>query len=170
MKSHDTPRERGCGIVPLSGPARRKIPDALFFRPREQLVLRLKSPAAVRPVAVKGQVQFQTVWQQLHGTCELLGPGAEGPEHGGGVRAQGHGIRACSGRQRPVGMRAVSSSTPWLQGRCPVQDPGDQGVGTRRWSSSNQFWTKMISGGASVPVVAAAAGWIITNRPSGATS
>ena len=34
--------------------------------------------------------------QELHGTCELLGPVAEGPEHGGGVSAQGHGIRTCS--------------------------------------------------------------------------
>ena len=78
--------------MPLSAPALRKIPDALFFRPREQLVLRLKRPAAVRPVAVEGQVDFQAVWQQLHGTCELLGGLAEGPEHGGGVRAPGHGV------------------------------------------------------------------------------
>ncbi len=34
---------------------------------------------------------------------------AEGPEHGGGVSAPGHGLRAC---QRSVGTRAVSSSTP----------------------------------------------------------
>ncbi len=64
-------------------------PQDRFFRPSQQLVLRLKSPAAVRPVAVEGQVEFQAVWQKLHGTCELLGAVAEGPEHGGGVSAQG---------------------------------------------------------------------------------
>ncbi len=77
----------------MSAPALRKIPDALFFRPRQQLILRLKSPAAVRPVAVEGQVEFQAVWQQLHGTCELLGAVAERPEHGGGISRQGHGVR-----------------------------------------------------------------------------
>ncbi len=49
----------------VSAPALGKIPDALFFRPRQQLVLRLKSPAAVRPVAVKSQVEVQAVWQKL---------------------------------------------------------------------------------------------------------
>ncbi len=80
----------------MSAPALGKIPDALFLRPSQQLVLRLKSPAAVRPVAVKGQVEFQAVGQKLHGTRELLGPVAEGPEHGGGVSAQRHGVRARS--------------------------------------------------------------------------
>ncbi len=45
--------------------ALRKIPAALFFRPRQQLVLRLKSPAAVGLLAVEGQVEFQAVWQKL---------------------------------------------------------------------------------------------------------
>ena len=36
-------------------------------------------------------MEFQAVWQKLHGTCELLGALAEGPEHGGGVGARGHG-------------------------------------------------------------------------------
>ncbi len=68
--------------------------DALsFLRPSQQLVLRLKSPAAVGRVAVEGQVEFQAVGQKLHGTCELLGPVAEGPEHGGGVSAPGQGVR-----------------------------------------------------------------------------
>ena len=34
-------------------------------------------------------MEFQAVWQTLHGTRELLAEVAEGPEHGGGVRAQG---------------------------------------------------------------------------------
>ena len=42
---------------------------------------------------------------------------AERPEHGGGVKAQGHGVRAC---QRSVGTRAFSSSTQlrttWIVG------------------------------------------------------
>ena len=46
----------------------------------------------LRRVAVEGQVQLKAVWQKLHGTRELLGAVAEGPEHGGGVGAQGHGI------------------------------------------------------------------------------
>ncbi len=46
---------------PLLAPARRKILDALFFRPRQQLVLRLKSPAAVGRIAVEGQVELQAV-------------------------------------------------------------------------------------------------------------
>ncbi len=50
---------------PLSAPALRKIPDALFFRPSEQLVLRLKEAAAVGFLAVEGQVQFQPVGQKL---------------------------------------------------------------------------------------------------------
>ena len=46
--------------------------------PNEQLVLRVKRPAAVRPIAVEGQVDFQAVGQKLHGTRELLGVVAEG--------------------------------------------------------------------------------------------
>ena len=42
----------------MSTLARRNILDALFFRPSQQLILRLKSPAAVRRVAVEGQVQL----------------------------------------------------------------------------------------------------------------
>ena len=36
---------------------------------------------------------LQAVWQKLHGTRELLAEVAEGPEHGGGVSAQRHGVR-----------------------------------------------------------------------------
>ncbi len=57
----------------VSAPALRKSLDALFFRPSQQLVLRLKELAAVGLLAVEGQVEFQAVWQQLHGTRELLG-------------------------------------------------------------------------------------------------
>ena len=57
----------------VSAPALRKSLDALFFRPTEQLVLRLKSPAAVRPVAVEGQVQFQAVGQKLDATHVACG-------------------------------------------------------------------------------------------------
>ena len=49
----------------LSAPALRKILDALFFRPRQQLILRLKSPAAVVCIAVEGQVNLQAVGQKL---------------------------------------------------------------------------------------------------------
>ena len=35
---------------------------------------------------------LQAVWQKLHGTRELLAEVAEGPEHAGGVSAQGQGI------------------------------------------------------------------------------
>ncbi len=35
---------------------------------------------------------LQAVGQKLHGTRELLAGVAEGPEHGGGVSAQGQGI------------------------------------------------------------------------------
>ena len=53
MKSHDTPRAQTRGsreeVAPyrVSAPAFRKSLDALFFRPSQQLILRLKSPAAV---------------------------------------------------------------------------------------------------------------------------
>ena len=67
----------------------RKILDALFFRPSEQLVLRLKSPAAGRRVAVEGQVEFQAVWENLDAALKSPVAVAEGPEHGGGVSAQG---------------------------------------------------------------------------------
>ncbi len=33
-------------------------------------------------------MEFQAVWQKLHGTRELLGAVAERPEHGGGVSHQ----------------------------------------------------------------------------------
>ena len=42
---------------------------------------------------IRCQVEFKAVWQKLHGTCELLGPVAERPEHGGGVSRLGHGVR-----------------------------------------------------------------------------
>ena len=73
----------------VSAPALHNILDALFFRRSEQLILRVKRPAAVGRLAVEGQVEFQAVGQKLHGTCELLGAVAERPEHGGGVSAQG---------------------------------------------------------------------------------
>ncbi len=67
-------------------------PQDRFFRPSQQLILRLKDAAAVGPIAVEGQVDFQAVGQKLHGTRELLSSVAERPEHGGGVSAQGHGV------------------------------------------------------------------------------
>ncbi len=70
----------------VSAPALRKIPDALVFRRREQLVLRLKSPAAVGPVAVEGQVEFQAVWQKLDAALTSPVAVAERPEHGGGEK------------------------------------------------------------------------------------
>ena len=77
----------------VSAPTLRKILDALFFRPRQQLVRRLKSPAAVGRVAVEGQVEFQAVWQQLDAALKSPVAVAERPEHGGGVSAQRHGVR-----------------------------------------------------------------------------
>ena len=68
---------------PLSAPALCKILDAFFFRPSQQLILRLKDAAAVGRIAVEGQMELQAVWQKLHGTRELLGAVAE-DEHGGG--------------------------------------------------------------------------------------
>ena len=72
---------------PLSAPPLRKIPDALFFRPSEQLVRRVKDAAAGGPVAVEGQVDFQAVSQKLDAALTSPVVVAEGPEHGGGVSA-----------------------------------------------------------------------------------
>ena len=55
----------------------------------------LKEAAAVGGVAVEGQVEFQVqaVSQKLDAALNSAVAVAEGPEHGGGVRAQRHGIR-----------------------------------------------------------------------------
>ena len=46
-----------------------------------------------RFVAVEGQVQLQAAGQKLDAALTLPVAVAEGPEHGGGVSAQGHGVR-----------------------------------------------------------------------------
>ena len=60
----------------------------------------------------------------------------------------------CANGDQLVGTRAVSSSNQWRQG-----------VGTRRWSSSNQFWTRMICCCAPVSSLSIRKRW-----PSGETS
>ncbi len=40
-----------------------------------------------------GQVEVQAVWQELDAALQSPVAVAEGPEHGGGVSAPGHGVR-----------------------------------------------------------------------------
>ncbi len=77
-----------------SAPALRRILDALFLRPSQQLVLRLKSPAAVGRVAIEGQVEWQAVSQKLDAALKSPVAVAEGPEHGGGVSASVDAVKA----------------------------------------------------------------------------
>ena len=91
---HLSPRGRawGGGTVPgvSSSPPqdsrRAVLPPKRATRPAPE-----KSGCS-RRAAVEGQVELQAVWQKLDAALTLPVAVAEGPEHGGGVRAQGHGI------------------------------------------------------------------------------
>ncbi len=48
---------------------------------------------AVGRIAVEGQVELQAVGQKLDAALQSPVAVAEGPEHGGGVSRQGHGVR-----------------------------------------------------------------------------
>ena len=58
------------------------------FRPSQQLILRVKRPAAVGRIAVEGQ---QAVSQKLDAALQSPVAVAEGPEHGGGVQVRRSG-------------------------------------------------------------------------------
>ncbi len=53
----------------------------------------LRSSLNLGRIAVEGQVELQAVGQKLDAALKSPVAVAEGPEHGGGVGAQGHGVR-----------------------------------------------------------------------------
>ena len=63
-----------------------------FFRPSQQLILRLTTSAAVGRIGVKGQVEVQAVSQKLDAALKSPVAVAKGPEHGWGVGRQKHGV------------------------------------------------------------------------------
>ncbi len=64
---------------------------------------------------------------------------------------------------------AGNRRTPASAGGCRKEEPR-YGIGTRRWSSSNQFWTRIAWGGVSESIAGSPDGVSIRNRSPSAVS
>ncbi len=84
----------------------------------QQLILRVKRPAAVRPVAVQGQVERQAVGQELNAALNSNGPGS-GPAAPGPCQqfAPRHRSPTPNGRKRSVCGATGRSSSAGLHQR-----------------------------------------------------